>query len=93
MAGTTGLEPATSAVLRDLATLPSLRELKRPVSKLLLDATVYIDELQGRLPIQIEISLRLTEACLRQPTRGSIRNVDLLWLSTGCCAIVLSGDM
>jgi predicted nucleic acid-binding protein len=30
------------------------------VPKLLLDTTVYIDELQGRLPLDVEISLRAT---------------------------------
>jgi len=38
-----------------------LGQLHRPFPKLLLDTTVYIDELQGKLPQQIEVSLRLTE--------------------------------
>ena len=33
----------------------------RPLPKLLLDTTVYIDELQGRLSEDVEVSLRLTE--------------------------------
>lgn len=35
--------------------------MQRPFPKLLLDTTVYIDELQGRLPRDVEISLRLAE--------------------------------
>ena len=48
-------------VARDRSNLPFLSELRRPLPKLLLDTTVYIDELQGRLPQEIEVSLRLTE--------------------------------
>jgi predicted nucleic acid-binding protein len=46
---------------RDRSALTFLRQLERPFPKLLLDTTVYIDELQGRLPQHAEISLRLTE--------------------------------
>jgi predicted nucleic acid-binding protein len=35
--------------------------VRRPFPKLLLDTTVYIDELQGKLSREVEISLRLTE--------------------------------
>ncbi len=38
-----------------------LDQLRRPFPKLLLDTTVYIDELQERLPQGVELSLRLTE--------------------------------
>lgn len=46
---------------RDRSALTFLRQLERPFPKLLLDTTVYIDQLQGRLPQHVEISLRLTE--------------------------------
>lgn len=46
---------------RDRSALPFLNQLERPFPKLLLDTTVYIDELQGRLPRDVEVSLRLTE--------------------------------
>jgi predicted nucleic acid-binding protein len=46
---------------RDHSVLTFLRQLERPLPKLLLDTTVYIDELQGRLPRDVEVSLRLTE--------------------------------
>ncbi len=48
-------------VRRDRSSLPFLSELRRPLPKLLLDTTVYIDELQARLPQKIEVFLRLTE--------------------------------
>jgi predicted nucleic acid-binding protein len=38
--------------------LPFLAHAKRPYPKLLLDSTVYIDALQGRLPEYVEIALR-----------------------------------
>jgi len=38
--------------------LPFLTNLKPPFPKLLLDTTVYIDALQGRLPGSVEIALR-----------------------------------
>jgi len=47
--------------LRNRSTLPFLTQMQRPFPKLLLDTTVYIDELQGRLPRDVEISLRLAE--------------------------------
>lgn len=43
---------------RDRSQLPFLSELKPPFPKLLLDATVYIDALQGRLPDYVEVALR-----------------------------------
>lgn len=43
---------------RDRSQLPYLESLKPPFSKLLLDTTVYIDALQGRLPQSVEIALR-----------------------------------
>jgi predicted nucleic acid-binding protein len=46
---------------RDRSALTFLGQLERPFPKLLLDTTVYIDELQGRLPRDVEVSLRLTE--------------------------------
>jgi predicted nucleic acid-binding protein len=46
---------------RDRSELTFLHQLGRPFPKLLLDTTVYIDELQGKLPRDIEVSLRLTE--------------------------------
>ena len=46
---------------RPPADLTFLHQLERPFPKLLLDTTVYIDELQGKLPREVEISLRLTE--------------------------------
>jgi predicted nucleic acid-binding protein len=46
---------------RDRSALPFLSQLDRPLPKLLLDTTVYIDGLQGRLPRDVEVSLRLTE--------------------------------
>jgi len=46
---------------RDRSALPFLVQMRRPFPKFLLDTTVYIDELQGRLPQDVEISLRLTE--------------------------------
>ncbi len=48
-------------VARDRSSLPFLNELRRPLPKLLLDTTVYIDGLQGRLPQKVEVALRLTE--------------------------------
>jgi predicted nucleic acid-binding protein len=46
---------------RERSALPFLGELQPPFPKLLLDTTVYIDELQGKLPRDIEVSLRLAE--------------------------------
>ena len=46
---------------RDRSELTFFGQLRRPFPKLLLDTTVYIDELQGRLPQEVEVSLRLTE--------------------------------
>jgi predicted nucleic acid-binding protein len=43
---------------RDRSQLPYLSSLKPPFPKLLLDTTVYIDALQGRLPKFVEIALR-----------------------------------
>ncbi|MGD0631384.1 MAG: PIN domain-containing protein [Terracidiphilus sp.] len=43
---------------RDRSQLRFLNSLKPPFPKLLLDTTVYIDALQGRLPDEIEIALR-----------------------------------
>jgi predicted nucleic acid-binding protein len=48
-------------VSRDRSELSFLGQLRRPFPKLLLDTTVYIDELQGRLPQDVEVSLRLAE--------------------------------
>ena len=45
-------------VNRDRSKLPYLSSLKPPFPKLLLDTTVYIDALQGRLPETVEIALR-----------------------------------
>jgi len=43
---------------RDRSQLQFLESLKTPLPKLLLDTTVYIDALQGRLPSDMEIVLR-----------------------------------
>lgn len=43
---------------RDHSELPYLSSLKPPFPKLLLDTTVYIDALRGRLPESVEIALR-----------------------------------
>ena len=43
---------------RDRSQLPYLKNLKPPFPKLLLDTTVYIDALQGRLPGDTEVALR-----------------------------------
>jgi predicted nucleic acid-binding protein len=43
---------------RDRSQLRCLSDLKPPFPKLLLDATVYIDALQGRLPDYAEVALR-----------------------------------
>jgi predicted nucleic acid-binding protein len=43
---------------RDRSQLRFLSSLKPPLPKLLLDTTVYIDALQGRLPDDLEIALR-----------------------------------
>jgi predicted nucleic acid-binding protein len=43
---------------RDLSKLQFLSDLKPPFPKLLLDTTVYIDALQGRLPDDAEVALR-----------------------------------
>ena len=45
-------------VYRDRSKLQFLSGLKPPFPKLLLDTTVYIDALQGRLPDSIEVALR-----------------------------------
>lgn len=45
-------------VPRDRTQLPFLSSLKPPLPKLLLDTTVYIDALQGRLPVEAEFALR-----------------------------------
>jgi hypothetical protein len=45
---------------RDRSALLFLNRLARPFPKLLLDTTIYIDELQGRLPRDVGVSLRLT---------------------------------
>jgi predicted nucleic acid-binding protein len=45
-------------VLRDRSQLGFLGDVKRPLPKLLLDTTVYIDALQGTLPEKMEIALR-----------------------------------
>jgi predicted nucleic acid-binding protein len=46
-------------VYRDRSQLRFLSDLKPPFPKLLLDTTVYIDALQGRLPGYAEIALRV----------------------------------
>ncbi|MBV9226348.1 MAG: hypothetical protein JOY85_20125 [Acidobacteriaceae bacterium] len=46
---------------RDRSELTFFDQLQRPFPKLLLDTTVYIDEFQGTLPQEVEISLRPTE--------------------------------
>ncbi len=46
---------------RDRSQLNFIEQLKRPFPKLLLDTTVYIDELQGRFPAAAEIALRACE--------------------------------
>jgi predicted nucleic acid-binding protein len=43
---------------RDRSQLRFLSNLKPPLPKLLLDTTLYIDALQGRLPENVEIALR-----------------------------------
>jgi predicted nucleic acid-binding protein len=43
---------------RERAQLRFLADLKPPLPKLLLDTTVYIDALQGRLPDDAEVALR-----------------------------------
>jgi hypothetical protein len=43
---------------RDRSQLRFLSDLKPPFPKLLLDTTVYIDALQGRLPDYAEVALR-----------------------------------
>lgn len=43
---------------RDHAKLPFLVNTKPPLSKLLLDTTVYIDTLQGKIPDEVVIALR-----------------------------------
>jgi predicted nucleic acid-binding protein len=45
-------------VYRDRSQLQYLSNLKPPFPKLLLDSTVYIDALQGRLPNHAEVALR-----------------------------------
>lgn len=45
-------------VCRDRSQLPYLTSVRPPFPKLLLDACVYIDALQGRLPDSVEIALR-----------------------------------
>jgi predicted nucleic acid-binding protein len=46
---------------RDRSALPFLDPLKRSFPKLLLDTTVYIDELQGRFPRHAEVALHTSE--------------------------------
>lgn len=48
-------------VPRNRSELRFLGQFRRPFPKLLLDTTVYIDELQGRLPQDVEVSLRLAD--------------------------------
>ena len=48
----------TQLSYRDRSHLRFLSSLKPPLPMLLLDTTVYIDALQGRLPDDIEIALR-----------------------------------
>ncbi len=43
---------------RERSSLPWFSTLRAPLPKLLLDTTVYIDVLQGRLPQEAEITLR-----------------------------------
>jgi predicted nucleic acid-binding protein len=43
---------------RDRSLLPFLSDLKPPFPKLILDTTVYIDALQGRLPDHVDVALR-----------------------------------
>jgi len=43
---------------RDRSKLPFLTGLRTPLPKLLLDTTVYIDTLQGRIPDEVAIALR-----------------------------------
>ncbi len=45
-------------VCRDRSKLPFLASLRPPFPKLLLDTTVYIDTLQGSIPVEVEIALR-----------------------------------
>jgi predicted nucleic acid-binding protein len=47
-----------SLAYRDRSQLRFLKSLKPPLPKLLLDTTVYIDALQGRLPDDMEVALR-----------------------------------
>ena len=44
---------------RDRSQLRFLSDLKPPFPKLLLDTTVYIDALQGRLPDYVDVALRV----------------------------------
>ena len=46
---------------RNHSELIFFEQQQRPFPKLLLDTTVYVDELQGALSCEVEISLRLTE--------------------------------
>jgi predicted nucleic acid-binding protein len=48
----------TGLTFRDRSQLRFLKDLKPPFPKFLLDTTVYIDALQGRVPDDIEIALR-----------------------------------
>lgn len=43
---------------RDRSLLPFLTNLKPPFPKFLLDTTVYIDLLQNRLPVEVDVALR-----------------------------------
>jgi predicted nucleic acid-binding protein len=52
--------------------LTFVHQLERPFPKLLLDTTVYIDELQGKLPRDVEIALRLTEVWHSTVTEGEL---------------------
>ena len=47
--------------IRRRSELTFVGQLKLPFPKLLLDTTVYIDELQGRLPQEVEATLRMSE--------------------------------
>ena len=46
---------------RDVSELPRVESLPRPLPGLLLDSTVYIDTLHGRLPPAIGVTLRAAE--------------------------------
>jgi predicted nucleic acid-binding protein len=52
---TSGLKP------RSRSELQFIEQLRQPPAKLLLDTTVYVDELQGRLPAGLKANLRTPE--------------------------------